>query len=122
MNKTATPFVKPTITYGALVGQVLHNYRKQTGADQALIAQALGITQSAYSRIEKGHSAMSLTQLRTVAGQFGIMPSSILSEVDGYAEQLGFQGVEVSNEKEVSPGAILVALGILAAIFAAAGK
>ena len=118
MSKTSTPIVKPTITYGALVGQVILNYRKRTGVDQVVIAKALGITQSAYSRLEKGQSAMNLTQLRVVAGQFGVASSDLLTEADTLAARLRFQGVEVTDAKLVSPGAILVALGILAAILA----
>ncbi len=118
MNRTATPIVKPTITYGALAGQVILSHRKRTGVDQTDIARALGITQSAYSRLENGQSSMNLSQLRVVAHQLGVPSSVLLDEVDALTARLRSQGVEVTDEKLVSPGAILVALGILAAILA----
>jgi len=42
-----------------------------------------------------------------------------LSEADSLAEQLRAQGVDVSDEKSVHPAAVMIGLGILAAILAA---
>jgi len=118
MREPATPIVKPKITYGAVVGQVIQHHRKRAGIGQEAVAQALGITQSAYSRLEQGQSAMTVTQLRVIAERLRTAAASLLHQADLFAARLHAQGVEVTDEKGVSPAAVLVALGILAAILA----
>lgn len=118
MQKKSSQVVHPTITYPALVGQVILKHRRERGADQSVIAQALGITQPAYSRLEQGHSVLSLTQLRSVARALTLTPGALLAEVDQLAAQLVREGVEITDEKGIAPGAILVGLGILAALIA----
>lgn len=124
MNQGSTPNVQPTISYGALVGQVILRRRKALGIDQSTLAGALGVSQSAYSRLEKGDSAMSLIQLRAVAPSLGCAPSDLIREADHLETRLGLSGVTVTmvEKKDEQPGAILLALGILAAVLAAGGK
>lgn len=116
MNKKATHLAKPAISYGALVGRVISNHRKELRLDQADIAKALRITQSAYSRLEQGHSAMSLPQLKIIAGRLGVTPSGILHEADGLANKLRSQSVEVTSETVTSRAAVLLGHGIMAAL------
>jgi transcriptional regulator with XRE-family HTH domain len=119
MNKSSTA-VKPTITYGALVGRIIEHRRKQLGLNQEPLATALGITQSAYSRLEKGQSVLTVTQLRMVAPHLKATAGQILDETDRYAIQFQRQGGEIIGEKEESSTAgLLVALGVLAALLAA---
>lgn len=86
------------------------------------MAEALGISQSAYSRLELGQSAMSVTQLRAIAEKLGTTPDSVLSHATEYAKRLRAQGVTVTDQKPDSAAAVLIALGILAALFAAASS
>ncbi len=116
MKKAASPLVKPTITYGAIVGRVIENYRRDAGVDQGTIAKSLTISQSAYSRLEQGQSAMTLAQLRAIAGALRRTPGDFLREADALTSRLQSQGVVISEERDASRGAILVALGILSAI------
>jgi transcriptional regulator with XRE-family HTH domain len=117
MKSQASPS-KPAIPYTALVGQVILQHRNRRGLHQNELAGALGITQSAYSRIEKGDTTISIPQLRVMARRLGVDASVLLEEADALAKRLRAQGVEVSDEKGVHPAAILIALGILAAILA----
>ena len=110
--------VHPAMSYGVLVGQVINRHRTARRIDQVQIADALGITQSAYSRIEKGQSGASIAQLRTICGQFGYAPNTILHEADELALQLARQGVEIKDKQEITPAQVLVGLGILTALFA----
>lgn len=123
MNIKASPpsLVQPTITYGALIGKIVLHHRKLRGIDQAAVAAALGVTQSAYSKLELGQTSMTVTQLRMIAESLGLAPQDLLGEVEMHATHLRAQGVEVKNEREVSPAGLLVGLGILAALLAAAG-
>lgn len=118
MRKRASSFVKPVIPYGAIVGRVIENHRKGAGVDQETLAKALGISQSAYSRLEQGQSAMTLAQLRSVAGSLAMAPGDILHETDHLASRLHSQGVEISEERGISPGALLVARGFLSELLA----
>lgn len=103
------------LTYTALLGQVLQFHRQRAGLQQNDVASALGILQPAYSRIEKGDTAMTVAQLRIVARSLGMAPAQILHEVEQWVQQLRIQGVHVTDEKEVPKAALLIGLGILAA-------
>jgi transcriptional regulator with XRE-family HTH domain len=112
--------VKPQITYDELLGRIIAYRREQLGLLQEPFATALGITQSAYSRLEKGQSAMTVTQLRTIAPLVRATPGKLLEETDTYALTFQRQGGELIKEKQDSSAApLLVALGLLAAMLAA---
>ncbi len=118
MSETSRP-VKPKITYGELLGKIIDYRRKQLGLLQAPFAEALGITQSGYSRLEKGQSAMSVVQLQIVARLLRCTPANLLADADRYAVQLRAQGAEIVTDKQNSSAAgLLIALGILAALLA----
>jgi len=119
MSKTATAIPKAKMSYGALLGRIVEHRRSQLRIHQEAIAQALGVSQSAYSRLEKGQSAMSVTQLRIVAERLRTTPSDLLKHADQYATQLRAQGVEITDEKSDSTAGVMLALAILAALIAA---
>lgn len=118
MQEKITQVVQPTITYPTLVGQVILKHRKSLGIDQSAMAQALGITQPAYSRLEQGNSVLSITQLRTIAHVLKFKPGSLMREVDQLEDRMISEGVAITEEKGIEPGAILIGLGILAALIA----
>jgi len=121
MSFTATPIPKPTITYAVLVGRIVEHFRKQAKMHQETMANAIGVSQSAYSRLEQGQSGMSVTQLWMIAVQLKTTPAALLHHTEQYANQLRAQGVEITSDKAESPaGGVLIALGILAALIAAA--
>lgn len=119
MRRVASSLVQPAISYQALVGHVIERYRKAGNLGQEALAGALGISQSAYSRLEQGQSAMSVSQLRLIAANLGLTPGALLTEADVLVARLQAQGVEVSEEKPESQAGLLVALGILTALLAA---
>lgn len=110
----------PAIPYTALVGQVLLGHRNRLRLHQNDLAAALGVSQSAYSRAEQGDTTLSISQLRVISHRLGVAPGDILREADVLAERLLIQGVAVSDEKGLQPAAVMIGLGILAAILAAA--
>ncbi|MBI2755070.1 MAG: helix-turn-helix transcriptional regulator [Betaproteobacteria bacterium] len=115
----SAPLVTPTITYSAVAGKVIERLRDARGLTQEQLGGALGIGQSAYSRLEQGQTSMSLAQLHVIAEQLNTTPGSLLHEADTLTRRLLAQGVQVKNEKEIPTAAILVGLGILAALLAA---
>ena len=54
-------------SYPAIVGQVLSNLRKNINVDQSEFAEIIGVTQSTWSRIERGSSAFTIEQLADAA-------------------------------------------------------
>jgi transcriptional regulator with XRE-family HTH domain len=120
MSVGSTQAVKPTITYSALVGKVVEQRRIHRRVNQDAVANALGITQSAYSRLEQGQSALTVTHLKTIAAQFKTTSADILQEADQLALRLKHRGVDIIEDKQdLSKAGLLVALGILAALVAA---
>jgi transcriptional regulator with XRE-family HTH domain len=122
MSNPATQVPKPTISYATLVGRIVEHHRRHARIHQEKMARALGISQSAYSRLEQGQSAMSITQLRMISEKLSTTPDSLLHHTAQYASQLRMQGVTVTDDKQVSAAGVLIALGILAALFAAASS
>ena len=87
------------------------------------MASTLRVTQSAYSKLEKGQSSITVVQLNAVAARLKVPSATLLQDTERYAVRLRQQGVEITDEKQDSSAAgLLVALGLLAALIAAAGN
>lgn len=86
-------------TYQAIVGTILINMRQQFQIDQALVAQHVGVTPSTWSRVERGESALTVTQLAKAAEVLRVKPSVILSSAEQAKEHLERQGVHVRYDK-----------------------
>jgi len=107
------------VPYSVVVGRVLQQRRTQLGLHQNDLAAALRITQSAYSRLESGDTALSLTQLRIAAAVLQASASAILASAEQYANYLQLQGVQITDEKKDNSAAVLIGLGLLAAAMVA---
>jgi transcriptional regulator with XRE-family HTH domain len=120
MNINARTDFPASLTYGAVLGQVIAKRRQLDGMHQKALAEGIGLTQSAYSKLEAGQSTMSVVHLRQIARQLKCTPHGLIEEADQLALQLEQQGVTLSDEKATNTGELLIGLGILAAIIAAA--
>lgn len=99
-------------TYPAIVGKVLTDLRSRQGIQQKDMANAVGITQATWSRIESGQTSVTLEHLRAAAKAIGATPSHILSIADRTEMEASFQGVSVVESKsapELHPGLVLLA-------------
>ncbi len=92
-----TENLRPETTYSAIVGRVLAMQRQKCQLEQANLASALGITQSTWSRIESGESALTVEQLGLAAGALGTSPAEILRSVDHAVAGLRQRGVNVQH-------------------------
>ncbi len=111
--------VKPKITHGEVLGRIIEHRRRQLKLKQEPFAQSLGITQSGYSRIEKGLTAVSVHQLQVIAPVLRCKSADLLHDADRYVRLLRAQGAEVvADKKEASQAGLLIALGILLALLA----
>ncbi|HEV2174699.1 MAG TPA: helix-turn-helix transcriptional regulator, partial [Nitrospira sp.] len=111
MSKVATSVPRPAISYATLVGRIVEHHRARLRIHQQAMAQALEISQSAYSRLEQGQSAMSVTQLRLIAERLSTTPDFLLQHTSQYAAQMRAQGVTVTDDKQGSAAGVLIALG-----------
>lgn len=125
-KRVSTTNVRPAASYPEIVGGVLKQLRNQRRLDQASLAQAVGVAQPTWSRIENGTIPITVEQLGFVAPQLGVLPNEILRRADQAAERFSAQGIQVTPRR-ANPsgidgdglaflkGAAIVAL--LAAIF-----
>ncbi|PVE42863.1 helix-turn-helix domain-containing protein [Limnohabitans planktonicus] len=110
-------------THQAVLGAVIARLRGESGLKQTDLAEALGITPSAYSRMEKGESAMSTEQLRLLAERLKVTASHILELTDEASAALSENsGVSVKSLSREAWGAgAMVAAGFMPIAGAALG-
>lgn len=120
MHTESIPSPKPLVTYPALVGKILAQQREARGIKQGDLAAIIGLSQSAYSRLEAGESVLNVSQLRNAAIHLGLAPAQVLHWADKYEDQLRQQGVDVLSEKPDNPAAVAIGLGLLAALLMSA--
>lgn len=110
------------VPYTTVVGQTIRWHRERLGLQQVQLAQALGVLQPAYSRIEQGGTSVTVAQLRVIGRTMKIAPSQLLHDVEQQVQQLRRQGVVVTDAKEVPKAALAIGLGILAAALIASSN
>ncbi|MCP4323830.1 MAG: helix-turn-helix transcriptional regulator [Alteromonadales bacterium] len=118
--------LKPEATYQAVVGGVLVKLRKELGVDQMLLAKAIGVTQSTWSRIERGESSLSVAQLAKAAEYLRVNSSTVLLEVESAVKQLRKRGVSIavasSQDAKSKTGIAMIGAAALGALIGAALK
>lgn len=113
--------LKPATTYQAIVGRILVGLRKNAGIGQDQLAEAIEITQSTLSRVERGESALTVEQLARAAQRLGDKASHILSMADTAVEELSAQGINVQYGRirsGVDTGLVLIGVAALGALIA----
>lgn len=62
------------------MGEKLRTIRKHQGYTQELIAEKLGISPTAYAKIERGETDISLSRLEEIATAFEVSAEKLISE------------------------------------------
>ena len=117
----STQELKPGTSYPAVVGSVLVKLRNQQGVLQGDLAQAVGVTQATWSRIENGSSALTIEQMGMAAPRLGMLPNQILLLADQAVEQLRQRGVRVEptrSSANLDSGTALIGAAALGALVA----
>ena len=118
--------LKPETTIQSVIGRVIVKIRKEMGMEQASMAASVGVTQSTWSKIERGESALSVEQLIIAAEALNINASVIMSEAEQAIYALKAQGVTVRSmkvapaEKKSGGGAAMIGAAALGALVTAA--
>lgn len=68
--------------YPAIVGRVIRQRRGRLGIQQGEFADKMGLSQAAWSRTERGHSALTLVQLVAAADILGVPASDLCREAE----------------------------------------
>ena len=66
--------LRATATYPSIVGKVIAECRNSSGLSQAQVARALDMNQSAWSKLERGTTPMTIEHLARVAKLLGMSP------------------------------------------------
>lgn len=114
--------LKPATTFPAITGRILVNLRKNGGIGQDELAEAIGITQSTLSRVERGESALTVDQLAKAARKLGIKASKILDLADDAVDEISAQGINVQYDRirgGVDTGLVLIGVAALGVLIAA---
>ncbi len=74
MSKRRIPFS----TLALAVGGVLRKERRSRNLTQHDVAEAVGVKQAHWSKIERGLTALNVRQLALAAGMLGIRPSDVI--------------------------------------------
>jgi len=115
--------LRPETTIQSIVGRVIVKIRKDLGVEQVALATAVGVTQSTWSRIERGDSALTVEQLISAAEALSINSSVILSETECAIFDLKSRGVTINgskSKKAPNSGAAVIGAAALGALVTAA--
>jgi transcriptional regulator with XRE-family HTH domain len=91
-----TKSIKKETPYTQVVGQVVRSRRALLNIDQSTMAEALGITASSMSRLETGHTTMTIAQLRKVATALRTTPTDLVRSADALVKQLESSEITVT--------------------------
>lgn len=103
----------PGVSYAAVVGFTLARLREKASLSQAELADAAGLKQAAWSKVERGVTAANIEHLTQAAARLELPVSAILRRADRAVDQLVRLGVQVCAGRdlgvdvvEVSPRAL----------------
>lgn len=94
------PPLAPSASYAEVIGATLVVTREERGVLQWAVAEAVGVSGSTWSRIERGKSALAVDQLARAAAALGVTPGAVASRADAAARALRGRGVAVVNIRE----------------------
>ena len=93
--------MKPETTYQTLLGRLIAMKRRQRQMDQEELARHVGVSNSTWSRIEAGQSALSIDQLAKAAEKLGALVGELTSEADDLVRALlRGEDVEVHSSRD----------------------
>jgi transcriptional regulator with XRE-family HTH domain len=123
----STKKLTPETTYQSVIGRILVKFRKALNIDQSVLAASAGVTQSTWSRIERGESPLTVSQLAKASESLRVHPSNILIEAEQAISELKKQGViirmdNVETKKNNNAIAMIGAAALGALVGAAISK
>lgn len=96
----------PCTSYGEVLAVTLTSARARRGVTQAAMAQAVGLSTSAWCRVERAQSPLTCDQLTLASAAIGTTPGALASRADDVAATLRARGVEVTERREAPEDAL----------------
>jgi transcriptional regulator with XRE-family HTH domain len=94
---SGTKSLKLVTSYPAIVGAVLTYARECIGLSQKDLSEMVGLSQSTWSRIESGSSALTIDQLFRAARALGTLPGNLLQKADDARRRAAECGIVFVN-------------------------
>ncbi len=105
---------KPGTTYSAVIGSVIKKLRESRSIKQSQMADKMGVSQAAWSKLESGISTLTTAQIAKVADIFGIETSQLVQYADKAVEDLKENSIVVSYDYKEAKNMGLMLLGAAA--------
>lgn len=105
----------PTTSYPIVVGTVLADLRKAKGLKQSELADRIGVNQSAWSKVERGATPLTIEHLANVAEEFEMTPSEILGRADRLTDYAKERGLHVENNRLTGKNVLAASVVIIGA-------
>jgi len=107
-------------TYSAVIGGVIKQLRDSSSINQGAMAEAMGVSQAAWSKLESGKSTLTTAQLAKAADVLKIEANKIIQYADQTVADFKANEISVSydNKEAESMGLMLLgaaAIGVLVA-------
>lgn len=92
--------VKIGVTYSFLAARILSIYREVNDIDGVEFAKVISVNQSSYSRMERGHTKISLEDYHALAHRLGLTMSMVDETIDSLLNESKY--VLLSREQVLS--------------------
>lgn len=107
-------------TYSAIIGSVIKQLRESLSINQGAMAEDMGVSQAAWSKLESGKSTLTTAQLAKAADLLGIEANKIIQYSDQTVNDFKANGISVSydNKEAESMGLMLLGAAAIGALVA----
>ena len=108
-------------TYSAIIGNVIKQLRGSNSISQKQMADYMGVSQAAWSKLESGKSTLSTAQLVKSASYLNISANKIMLYADNAALKFKDEGMTVTydNKEAENIGLLLLGAAAIGAIITA---
>lgn len=108
-------------TYSAIIGNVIKQLRDTQSITQGNMADKMGISQAAWSKLESGKSTLSTAQLAKVADLLHVPANQIMQYADDAVINFKAEGMTVTydNKEAENIGLMLLGAAAIGALIAA---
>ena len=101
-------------TYSAIIGNVIKQLRDTQSMKQSDMAEKMGISQAAWSKLENGKSTLSTAQLAKAADFLNVPANYIMQYADEAAANFKAEGMTVTYDHKEAENIGLMLLGAAA--------
>lgn len=106
--------MKAGTTYPVIIGNVIKQLRDQKGISQGEMAQVMGVSQAAWSKLENGKATLSTSQVARAADHLGTSANVVMQYADMAVDNFKSEGMAVTYDNKDAENSGLMLLGAAA--------